>query len=66
MANVFGLDTIDTLDVSTLYIGGVDIDNIFVKLTDDVNQNTSIQLQNYVTTTALNTTLTGYQRIINS
>ena len=68
MANVFGLDTIDNLDVSTLYIDGVNVNNKFVSVADFTQSNTGnqLQLQNYVTTSALTTTLQGYQRTINS
>ena len=66
MANVFGLDTLDNLDVSTLYINGVNVNQKFVS-TSDFNQSNSgkqLQLQNYVTPTVLATTLTRHQRTI--
>ena len=66
MANVFGLDTIDDLDVSTLCVDGVLIDKMFVKISDTIQQNTNTQLLEYVTTSVLKTTLAGYQRTINN
>ena len=66
--NILGLSTSNVLNVSTLYVQGTDIRDLFVSLPtyNQSNSGIQLQLQNYVTTAALSTTLTGYQPTINS
>ena len=66
--SVLGISSSNTMNTSTLYIQGTDIRNLFVSRVEFNQQNAGgqAQLQNYVTTTALNTTLAGYQQKINS
>ena len=66
--SILGIATANTMNVSSLYIRGVDVHDLFVSPDIFTQTNTSVQLQlqGYVTTTALNTTLAGYQRTVNS
>ena len=66
--NILGLFTSNVLNVSTLYLQGTDIRDLFVSLSafNQSNSGSQLQLQNYVTNTALTTTLTGYQRTVSS
>ena len=66
--SILGLSTSNVLNVSTLYLQGTDIRNLFVSLPtyNQSNSGLQLQLQSYVTTASLNTTLAGYQSTINS
>ena len=68
MSSILGLDTLDQLSVSKLYIKGADVEETFVSVNsfNQSNSGNQQQLQNYVTTSVLTTTLAGYQRSITS
>ena len=64
MCSILGLDSLDQLSVSKLYIRGLDVEETFVSVSafGQSNSSNQLQLQNYVTNSVLTTTLAGYQR----